>query len=182
MTRSKKKQIGIVCLLCFLLLGSVLLTGCANEEENGEAAGKGFFRDVNFGMTLDEVIEAEKGRSDSGNVSAMLEYSCQYFEHIRWDGYDANVYYIANADGVHLDTILISVNGGLDFTKTKKTLERLYTDGSSPEQSDDEYYVWSNESHSVLAQANADGTAMITLMAANAVPAEGETDNTEETK
>jgi len=159
-------------LVLALLVLTLLLAGCSNRIEPTEQAGKGYFRDADYGMTLDEVAETEKGRSDSGEPESLLQYSCIYYSHVNWDGYDSTVYYIANADGVHLDTIMINVNGAFNFTKSKVTLASLYTDGSAPEQSDDEYFIWSNDDRILIAQSNRDTTALITLMLRSAVSQE----------
>ncbi len=172
MNRTQPKT--ILFALLVPLLAAVLLAGCTAKPKPDETAGKGYFGDVDYGMTLDEVAEAEKARSDSGEAKPLLQYSCIYYEHVTWDGYDANVYYIANADGVHLDTILVNVNGAFDFDKTKATFSELYTDGSGPEQSDSEYYAWSGEDRIIVAQSNRDTTAMITFMLKSAVATEEE--------
>ena len=133
-------------------------------------------RDGNEGLLQEEgqacdVVVAEDERADSGDPQPMTQFSCILYEHIKWDGYDCDVYYIANADGIHLDTILVNVNGGFNLAKTKVTFETLYTDGSKPEQSDNLYYTWSNGERMILCQSNADSTATITFMSADAISA-----------
>ncbi len=158
------------------------LAGCAKKIEPDEKPGKGYFRDADYGMSLNDVVASETARSDSPEPQTMAQFSCIFYEHVLWDGYDTDIYYIANADGIHLDTILLNVNSGFDLAKTKVTLATLYTDGSKPEQSDNEYFVWSNGQHSIICQANADSTAMITFMDASAVPPEEEGAEEGETK
>jgi hypothetical protein len=115
-------------------------------------------------MTLEEVIAAEEGREDSGAPEQYEQYSALMYDGIIWNGYTCNLSYIFGADGVHLDTILVEVLSGVDFEKTKQTLVELYTDGTAPEESNDEYFTWSSEDRVILAQNNADGSAVIVLM------------------
>ena len=129
-----------------------------------EPKGNGYFRDVDFNMTIEEVIVAEENREDSGEPERYEQYSALMYDEITWDGYTCNLSYIFNADGVHLDTILVEVLSGMEFDRTKQTLVELYTDGTAPEESTDEYFTWSNEEQVILAQNNADGSAVIVLM------------------
>lgn len=115
-------------------------------------------------MTLEEVIAAEEGREDGGAPEQYEQYSALMYDGIIWNGYTCNLSYIFGADGVHLDTILVEVLSGVDFEKTKQTLVELYTDGTAPEESNDEYFSWSSEDRVILAQNNADGSAVIVLM------------------
>ena len=153
-------------LLASCLLLMTILCGCSQEsaETVQEVAGNGYFRDVDFHMTIDEVIAAEEGREDSGAPEKYEQYSALMYDGITWDGYTCNLSYIFNADGVHLDTILVEVLSGMEFDRTKQTLVELYTDGTAPEESTDEYFTWSNEEQVILAQNNADGSAVIVLM------------------
>ena len=160
-----KKKIWIILLLSALLVLS--LAGCGKRVS--EVKGNGFFRDVNFGMSFDEVIAAEQPRTDTGDPDFMEEYSCLHYPGAVWDGYDTDLYYLANADQEHIDTILVMVRGKFDFAHTKDTLISLYTDGSKPEQNDSEYFVWSCEDYMITVQSNEDGTAIVVLMSADAV-------------
>ena len=159
-------------LSCVLLVAA--LCGCGQGgEPTKEADGSGYFRDVDLGMTIEEVIAAEEGREDSGEPERYEQYSALMYDEITWDGYTCNLSYIFNTDGVHLDTILVEILSGVDFERTKQTLVDLYTDGTAPEQSDGEYFAWSTEEQVVLAQNNADGSAVIVLMLVpEEVPAE----------
>lgn len=144
-----------------LLLSLLLLSGCGSRSEQ---KGSGFFRDVNFNMTVEEVIQAEEGRSDSGEPAQYTQYSAILYDEVQWDGYPCDLSYIFDSDEVHLDTILIEVLGGLDFERTKKTLVDLYTDGTPPEESSSEYFSWSSDDLLIVAQNNADQTGIIVLM------------------
>lgn len=162
-------------LLLSCVLWVMVLCGCSQSggETMQEPEGSGYFRDVNFGMTIEEVIAAEEGREDSGEPEQYEQYSALMYDGITWDSYTCNLSYIFNTDGVHLDTILVEVLSGVDFERTKQTLIDLYTDGTAPEQSDGEYFAWSTEEQVVLAQNNADGSAVIVLMLVpEEVPAE----------
>ena len=153
----------ILLLVCVML--TAVLCGCGQSSKTEqETSGSGYFRDVNFGMTVEEVIAAEEGREDSGEPEQYEQYSALMYDGITWDGYTCNLSYIFDADGIHLDTILVEVLSGVDFERTKQTLIDLYTDGTAPEQSDGEYFAWSTEKQVVLAQNNADGSAVIVLM------------------
>ena len=154
----------MLLMVCALLMA--VLCGCGQSSADAvqEPAGSGYFRDVDFGMTIDEVVAAEEGREDSGEPEQYEQYSALMYDEIRWDGYTCNLSYIFDADGVHLDTILVEVLSGIDFERTKQTLVKLYTDGTAPEESNDEYFAWSSEEQVVLAQHNADGSAVIVLM------------------
>ena len=156
-----KKSLMIVCMLMM-----AVLCGCSQDsgETIQEVAGNGYFRDVNFNMTLDEVIAAEEGREDSGEPERYEQYSALMYDEIIWDGYTCNLSYIADADGIHLDTILVEVLSGMDFERTKQTLTELYTDGTAPEESNDEYFTWSSEEQVILAQNNADGSGVVVMM------------------
>ncbi len=174
-TQTKMKYAArAVSLALALMLLAAVLAGCSSKLKSDETPGKGYFRDVDYGMSLNDVVVAEDERDDSGDPQPMTQFSCILYEHIKWDGYDCDVYYIANADGIHLDTILVNVNGGFNLAKTKVTFETLYTDGSKPEQSDNLYYTWSNGERMILCQSNADSTATITFMSADAIPPEEE--------
>lgn len=159
--RTMKRVLLISCLLLM-----AVLCGCGQDSggTTKEAAGSGYFRDVDFNMTIEEVIAAEEGREDSGEPEQYDQYSALMYDEITWDGYTCNLSYIFNTDGVHLDTILVEVLSGVDFDRTKQTLAELYTDGTAPEESTDEYFTWSSEERVVLAQNNADGSAVIVLM------------------
>lgn len=154
----------VLRMVCVLL--AVTLCGCSQSgnEATKEAQGSGYFRDVEFGMTVEEVIAAEEAREDSGEPEQYEQYSALMYDGITWDGYTCNLSYIFDADGIHLDTVLVEVLSGVDFERTKQTLIDLYTDGTAPEQSDDEYFAWSTEEQVVLAQNNADGSAVVVLM------------------
>ena len=159
--KTMKRTLVVVCVLLLTVL-------CGCSQDSGEAireiAGTGYFRDVDFNMTLDEVAAAEEGRKDSGTPEKYEQYSALMYDGITWDGYPCNLSYIADADGVHLDTILVEVLSGMDFERTKQTLVELYTDGTAPEESNNEYFTWSSEDRVVLAQNNADGSAVVVLM------------------
>lgn len=154
----------VLLILCVWMMA--VLCGCSQsgKETTQEPAGSGYFRDVNFGMTVDEVIAAEEGREDSGEVERYEQYSALMYDEILWDGYTCNLSYIFDADGVHLDTILVEILSGVEFDRTKQTLVELYTDGTAPEESNDEYFTWSSEEQVILAQNNADGSAVIVFM------------------
>lgn len=156
------KQMLMACLLL-----AALLCGCGQSGETdvaAEPAGSGYFRDVNFGMTMEEVIAAEEGREDSGEPERYEQYSALMYDEITWNGYLCNLSYIFDSDGIHLDTILLEVLSGAEFDRIKQTLEALYTEGGSPEESNDEYFSWSSGEQVVLAQNNADGSAVIVFM------------------
>ena len=168
----------ILLAACLLLMAILCGCGQSGSETVAESAGTGYFRDVDFNMTIEEVIAAEEGRKDSGEPERYEQYSALMYDEITWNGYTCNLSYICDADGVHLDTILVEVLSGVDFEKTKQTLVELYTDGTAPEESNDEYFTWSSEDRVILAQNNADGSAVIVLMLvpgetpAETVPAE----------
>lgn len=164
MQKQHKNMKRTLLIVCMLLVAA--LCGCSQSEgeTTKEAAGSGYFRDVDFNMTLEEVIAAEEGREDSGEPERYEQYSALMYDEITWDGYTCNLSYIFNTDGVHLDTILVEVLSGVDFERTKQTLVELYTDGTAPEESTDEYFTWSSEERVVLAQNNSDGSAVIVLM------------------
>ena len=169
--RRMMKQLFMVS--CMLLMA--ILCGCDQKsaETVQEVAGSGYFRDVNFHMTIDEVIAAEEGREDSGAPEKYEQYSALMYDGITWDGYTCNLSYIFDADGIHLDTILVEVLSGFDFERSKQTIMELYTDGSAPEESTSEYFTWSSEEQVVLVQNNADTSGVIVLMLIpDAVPAE----------
>ena len=153
-------------LMAALILLTAALCGCSQNstETIGEVPGSGYFRDVDFLMTMEDVVAAEESREDSGEPEKYDQYSALMYDGILWDGYTCNLSYIFNADGIHLDTILVEVLSGMDFDRTKQTLAELYTDGTEPEESTDEYFAWSSEDRVVLAQNNADGSAVIVLM------------------
>lgn len=163
-------------LACLLL--AALLCGCGQSSgTDTEPAGSGYFRDVDFGMTMEEVIAAEEGREDSGEPERYEQYSALMYDEITWNGYTCNLSYIFDSDGVHLDTILLEVLSGAEFDRIKQTLTELYTGENDPEESNDEYFSWTSGEQVVLAQNNADGSAVIVLMlvpdtAAGDVPAE----------
>lgn len=95
------------------------------------------------------------------------------YDGITWDGYNCNLSYIFDADGIHLDTILVEVLSDFDFERSKQTITELYTDGSAPEESTSEYFTWSSEDQVVLVQNNADGSGVIVMMLIpDAVPTE----------
>ena len=154
----------ILLISCMLLMA--LLCGCSQEsaETVQEVAGKGYFRDVDFHMTVDEVIAAEEEREDSGAPEKYDQYSALMYDGITWDGYTCNLSYIFDADGIHLDTILVEVLSDFDFERSKQTITELYTDGSAPEESTSEYFTWSSEDQVVLVQNNADGSGVIVMM------------------
>lgn len=154
----------LLLITCVLLVAVLCGCGQSQKETTQETAGSGYFRDVNFGMTLEEVVAAEEGREDSGEAERYEQYSALMYDEILWDGYTCNLSYIFDADGVHLDTILVEVLSGVDFDRTKQTLAELYTDGTAPEEANDEYFTWSNGEQVILAQNNADGSAVIVLM------------------
>lgn len=164
MQKQNRKKTKTLLIACMLLVA--VLCGCSqnSNEATKEVAGTGYFRDVDFNMTIEEVIAAEEGREDSGEPERYEQYSALMYDEITWDGYTCNLSYIFNTDGVHLDTILIEVLSGVDFERTKQTLVELYTDGTAPEESNDEYFTWSTEEQVILAQNNADGSAVIVLM------------------
>ena len=164
MRKQHKHMRPILLLVCVLLAAA--LCGCSQSggETTKELEGSGYFRDVDFNMTVEEVIAAEEGREDSGEPERYEQYSALMYDGITWDGYTCNLSYIFNTDGVHLDTILVEVLSGVEFERTKQTLAELYTDGSAPEESTDEYFTWSSEEQVVLAQNNADGSAVVVLM------------------
>ena len=169
--RRMMKQLFMIS--CMLLMA--ILCGCGQKsaETVQEVAGSGYFRDVNFHMTIDEVIAAEEGREDSGAPEKYEQYSALMYDGITWDGYTCNLSYIFDADGIHLDTILVEVLSGFDFERSKQTIMELYTDGSAPEESTSEYFTWSSEEQVVLVQNNADTSGVIVLMLIpDAVPAE----------
>ena len=159
--RKTKQTLLITCVLFLAVLCSCSQNG---GESVKEPKGNGYFRDVDFNMTIEEVIAAEENREDSGEPERYEQYSALMYDEITWDGYTCNLSYIFNADGVHLDTILVEVLSGMEFDRTKQTLVELYTDGTAPEESTDEYFTWSNEEQVILAQNNADGSAVIVLM------------------
>ena len=163
----------ILMVSCMLLMA--ILCGCGQKsaETVQEVAGNGYFRDVDFHMTIDEVIAAEEGREDSGAPEKYEQYSALMYDGITWDGYTCNLSYIFDADGIHLDTILVEVLSGFDFERSKQTIMELYTDGSEPEESTSEYFTWSSEEQVVLVQNNADTSGVIVLMLIpDVVPAE----------
>lgn len=164
MQKRYKTMKQILLIVCLLL--TAILCGCSQNSESTikETAGSGYFRDVDFNMTLEEVAAAEEGREDSGEPERYEQYGALMYDGITWDGYTCNLSYIFNTDGVHLDTILLEVLSGMEFERTKQTLMELYTDGTAPEESTDEYFTWSSEERVVLAQNNADGSAVIVLM------------------
>ena len=116
-------------LLASCLLLMTILCGCSQEsaETVQEVAGNGYFRDVDFHMTIDEVIAAEEGREDSGAPEKYEQYSALMYDGITWDGYTCNLSYIFDADGIHLDTILVEVLSGFDFERSKVQFTRDYT-------------------------------------------------------
>ena len=154
----------ILMVSCMLLMA--ILCGCGQKsaETVQEVAGNGYFRDVDFHMTIDEVIAAEEGREDSSAPEKYEQYSALMYDGITWDGYTCNLSYIFDADGIHLDTILVEVLSGFDFERSKQTIMELYTYGSVPEESTSEYFTWSSEEQVVLAQNNADTSGVIVLM------------------
>ena len=154
----------LLLISCMLVLA--ILCGCSQKsaETVQETAGNGYFRDVDFHMTIDEVIAAEEGRKDSGAPERYEQYSALMYDGITWDGYNCNLSYIFDADGVQLDTILVEVLSDFDFERSKQTISQLYTDGSAPEESTSEYFTWSSEEQVVLAQNNADGSGVIVMM------------------
>ena len=154
----------LLLISCMLVLA--ILCGCSQKsaETVRETAGNGYFRDVDFHMTIDEVIAAEEGRKDSGAPERYEQYSALMYDGITWDGYNCNLSYIFDADGIHLDTILVEVLSDFDFERSKQTIAELYTDGSAPEESTSEYFTWSSEEQVVLAQNNADGSGVIVMM------------------
>lgn len=164
MQKRYKNMKRILQISCVLLM--TVLCGCSqnSSEATKEVAGEGYFRDVDFHMTLDEVIAAEESREDSGEPERYEEYGAVMYDGITWDGYTCNLSYISDSDGIHLDTILLEVLSGMDFDRTKQTLVELYTDGTAPEDSNDEYFTWSSEDRVVLAQNNADGSGVVVLM------------------
>ena len=164
MQKRYKNMKRILQISCVLLM--TVLCGCSqnSSEATKEVAGEGYFRDVDFHMTLDEVIAAEESREDSGEPERYEEYGAVMYDGITWDGYTCNLSYISDSDGIHLDTILVEVLSGMDFDRTKQTLVELYTDGTVPEDSNDEYFTWSSEDRVVLAQNNADGSGVVVLM------------------
>ena len=164
MQKRYKNMKRILQISCVLLM--TVLCGCSQNigEATKEVAGEGYFRDVDFHMTLDEVIAAEESREDSGEPERYEEYGAVMYDGITWDGYICNLSYISDSDGIHLDTILVEVLSGMDFDRTKQTLVELYTDGTAPEDSNDEYFTWSSEDRVVLAQNNADGSGVVVLM------------------
>lgn len=164
MQKRYKNMKRILQISCVLLMTA--LCGCSQNsgEATKEVAGEGYFRDVDFHMTLDEVIAAEESREDSGEPERYEEYGAVMYDGITWDGYTCNLSYISDSDGIHLDTILVEVLSGMDFDRTKQTLVELYTDGTAPEDSNDEYFTWSSEDRVVLAQNNADGSGVVVLM------------------
>lgn len=164
MQKRYKNMKRILQISCVLLM--TVLCGCSqnSSEATKEVAGEGYFRDVDFHMTLDEVIAAEESREDSGEPERYEEYGAVMYDGITWDGYTCNLSYISDSDGIHLDTILVEVLSGMDFDRTKQTLVELYTDGTAPEDSNDEYFTWSSEDRVVLAQNNADGSGVVVLM------------------
>ena len=164
MQKRYKNMKRILQISCVLLM--TVLCGCSQNsgEATKEVAGEGYFRDVDFHMTLDEVIAAEESREDSGEPERYEEYGAVMYDGITWDGYTCNLSYISDSDGIHLDTILVEVLSGMDFDRTKQTLVELYTDGTVPEDSNDEYFTWSSEDRVVLAQNNADGSGVVVLM------------------
>ena len=164
MQKRYKNMKRILQISCVLLM--TVLCGCSQNsgEATKEVAGEGYFRDVDFHMTLDEVIAAEESREDSGEPERYEEYGAVMYDGITWDGYTCNLSYISDSDGIHLDTILLEVLSGMDFDRTKQTLVELYTDGTAPEDSNDEYFTWSSEDRVVLAQNNADGSGVVVLM------------------
>lgn len=164
MQKRYKNMKRILQISCVLLM--TVLCGCSQNsgEATKEVAGEGYFRDVDFHMTLDEVIAAEESREDSGEPERYEEYGAVMYDGITWDGYTCNLSYISDSDGIHLDTILVEVLSGMDFDRTKQTLVELYTDGTAPEDSNDEYFTWSSEDRVVLAQNNADGSGVVVLM------------------
>ena len=164
MQKRYKNMKRILQISCVLLM--TVLCGCSQNsgEATKEVAGEGYFRDVDFHMTLDEVIAAEESREDSGEPERYEEYGAVMYDGITWDGYTCNLSYISDSDGIHLDTILVEVLSDMDFDRTKQTLVELYTDGTAPEDSNDEYFTWSSEDRVVLAQNNADGSGVVVLM------------------
>ena len=164
MQKRYKNMKRILQISCVLLM--TVLCGCSqnSSEATKEVAGEGYFRDVDFHMTLDEVIAAEESREDSGEPERYEEYGAVMYDGITWDGYTCNLSYISDSDGIHLDTILVEVLSGMNFDRTKQTLVELYTDGTAPEDSNDEYFTWSSEDRVVLAQNNADGSGVVVLM------------------
>jgi len=164
MQKRYKNMKRILLIPCVLLI--TVLCGCSQDssEATKEAAGSGYFRDVNFNMTIDEVIVAEEGRKDSGEPEKYDQYSAVMYDGITWDGYTCNLSYIFDTDGIHLDTILVEVLSGVDFDRTKQTLTELYTDGTAPEEANDEYFTWSTEKQLILAQNNTDGSAVVVFM------------------
>ena len=159
--RKTKQTLLITCVLFLAVL-------CGCDQNGGESVkepkGNGYFRDVDFKMTIEEVIAAEENREDSGEPERYEQYSALMYDGITWDGYTCNLSYIFDADGIHLDTILVEVLSGFDFERSKQTIMELYTYGSVPEESTSEYFTWSSEEQVVLAQNNADTSGVIVLM------------------
>jgi hypothetical protein len=173
MRKQRRTMKQLLLASCLLLM--TILCGCSQEsaEMVQEVAGNGYFRDVDFHMTIDEVIAAEEEREDSGAPEKYEQYSALMYDGITWDGYTCNLSYIFDADGIHLDTILVEVLSGFDFERSKQTIIELYTDGSEPEESTSEYFTWSSGERVVLVQNNADGSGVIVMMLIpDAVPAE----------
>ena len=109
MQKRYKNMKRILQISCVLLM--TVLCGCSqnSSEATKEVAGEGYFRDVDFHMTLDEVIAAEESREDSGEPERYEEYGAVMYDGITWDGYTCNLSYISDSDGIHLDTILVEV-------------------------------------------------------------------------